>query len=63
MECIRVQMGQTEAQRGHTAQLVDFCYLLYNTLLKSGRMNKKKVRIREIFGDNAMQEMFVCVLP
>lgn len=31
MECIRVQMGQTEAQRGHTAQLVDFCYLLYNT--------------------------------
>lgn len=27
-------MGETEAQRRHTAQFVDLCYLLDNTLFK-----------------------------
>lgn len=31
---VRVEVGETEAQRGHTAQLVDFCYLLDDTLGK-----------------------------
>lgn len=34
MESVRAQMGQTETQRGHTAQFVDLCYLLDYTLWK-----------------------------
>lgn len=36
VQSVRVEVGETEAQRGHTAQLVDFCYLLDDTLSKIG---------------------------
>lgn len=32
---VGVEVGETEAQRGHTAQFVDFCYFLDDTLSKT----------------------------
>lgn len=42
MECIRVEMGEAEAQRRHAAQLVDLCYLLDNTLLNTRKEKSEK---------------------
>lgn len=37
MESVGVEMGQTEAQRGHAAQFVDFSDLLDDALEKQTR--------------------------
>lgn len=39
---VGVEVGETEAQRGHTAQFVDFCNLLDDTLPKTNVTMKKK---------------------
>lgn len=59
-----MQMGQTEAQRGHTAQFVDLRYLLDNTLLKQVEGRTKKKSDNQGNYDNGGLEikgMFVCL--